>query len=143
MIISEQTVNQTINVSPKAAWGVIGGVKDVDKWFAPMITSCRVEGDTRICGTPDGEFKESIDLVDHENRSFHYTIPEQHMMPIKNIVGTMKVTDDEGNANINWHWKFEVEAEKEAEAKEMLSGAGAMGIAGIENYIKSMPQATI
>lgn len=141
MIISEQTVNQTINASPEAAWDVVGGVKDVDKWFAPMITSCRVEGNTRICGTPDGEFQESIDLVDHESRSFHYSIPEQHMMPVKNIAGTMKVTEAEnGNANINWHWKFEVEEGKEAEAKEMLSDAGAMGITGIENYIKSMAQ---
>ncbi len=135
---STQTVTQIIDVSPEAAWKVIGAVDGVDKWLAPMITSCRIEGNRRICGTESGEFTEGIEKVDHARRVFQYSIPEQHMMPVKNILGTMKVSESHGGkASIEWSWLFDVEENAEQQAKEMLAGAGAMGIAGIERLIKS------
>ncbi len=135
---SQQTVKQIIDVSPEAAWKVIGAVDGVDKWFAPMITSCRIEGDKRICGTHSGEFIEGIEKVDNVNRVFQYTITEQHLMPVKNIFGTMQVTEaEDGKASIEWSWLFDVEAGAEQQAMEMLAGAGALGIAGIERLIKS------
>ncbi len=133
---SQQTVTQIIDVSPDAAWKVIGAVDGVDKWLAPMITSCRIDGNKRICGTESGEFIEGIEKVDHASRVFQYSIPEQHMMPVKNILGTMKVHETEdGKASIEWSWLFEVEESAEQQAKEMFAGAGTMGISGIERLI--------
>ncbi|MBI3587463.1 MAG: SRPBCC family protein [Ignavibacteriales bacterium] len=135
---SEQTVSIPINVTPEAAWNVIGAVGGVDKWFAPVIRTCRVDGNKRHCTTDAGGFTEDILKVDHVNREFHYAIPEQNMVPVKNIVGMMKVWQGEnGMAVIDWHWKFDVEEETEAQAKEMLAGAGQMGISGIEKLILS------
>ena len=135
---SQVSISKVISVPPDAAWEVIGAVDGVEKWFAPVITSCRLEGNKRICGTEGGEFTEDIIKVDHENRVFNYGIPKQHMMPIQNILGTMKVTDNNGNANIEWSWTFDVEEKDEVQAKEMLAGAGEVGIAGIEAYSKSL-----
>ena len=134
---SEQKVVLSIDVTPEAAWKVIGAVSGVDKWLAPVITTCRVEGDKRYCGTEGGEFEEDILEVNHEKRILRYAIPQQHMMPVENILGSMKViSGNDQKAIIEWHWTFDVEEENEAQAKEMLSGTGTMGIQGIEQYIK-------
>ena len=133
---SEQKVAIEINATPAEAWEIIGAVSGVDQWFPQMITSCRVEGNKRICGTEGGEFMEDILKIDHENREFKYGIPQQHLMPVENIIGTMKVEGTE-KATIHWHWAFDVEEANEEQAKEMLAGAGQMGISGIENLIRS------
>ena len=123
----------SIDTTPAAAWEIIGAVSGVDQWMAPMITSCRVEGDKRICGTEGGEFEEDIIKVDHENRVFQYGIPEQHMIPVENILGTMKVHESVDNqAIVEWFWTFDVQEAQEAEAKEMLAHAGQVGLKGIE-----------
>ena len=137
MIKSEQKVTIEINAAPEAAWEIIGAVTGVDQWLAPMITSCRVEGQKRYCGTEGGEFEEDILKIDHENRTFKYGIPQQHLMPAENIIGTMKVLEGhDNNAIIEWHWNFDVAAENELAVKEGLAGAGEMGIRGIEQLLQ-------
>ena len=134
---SNEKITLEINVSAEKAWKVIGAVDGVDKWFAPIL-SCRVEGKKRICSTEAGEFTENIEKVDHQNRIFQYAIPEQNMIPVKNIFGTMKV-NDLGNekSSVEWSATFDVEENKEMEAKEMFKGAWTMGIQGIEKHINS------
>lgn len=127
-----------INATPEAAWKVIGAVTGVDQWLAPVITACRVEGNKRFCTTETGEFSEDILKVDHRQCELHYAIPQQHFLPVKNIVGVMKVrARDDNQALIEWSWTFEVEPHREAEAKEMLAATGALGIQGIENLVLS------
>lgn len=134
---SEQDISIEINASPDKAWEIIGAVDGVDKWFEP-IQVCRVEGDKRYCTTAEGSFEENILKVDNENRELHYAIPEQNMIPVKNILGMMKVRKgNDNNAIIDWQWKFDVEENLEGQAKEMLAGAGQMGIKGIEKLILS------
>ena len=134
---SEQKVTLEINAAPEATWAIIGAATGVDQWLAPMITSCRVEGNKRYCGTETGEFEEDILKIDHENRVFKYAIPQQHLMPVENIVGTMQVLDAaNNNAIVQWHWTFDVAEENEASAQEMLAGAGQMGIKGIEQLLQ-------
>ncbi len=133
---SNVVVAQTINAAPEQAWEVIGAVKGVDQWFAP-ISACRVEGNKRYCTAEGSEFEEDILKVDHENRVFKYAIKKQHLVPVQNVIGEMKVQEGEsGNATIQWSWNFEVEKEKEAEAKETFGMMGNMGIQGIEELIK-------
>ena len=60
------------------------------------------------------------------------------MVPVKNIVGLMKVNETDNHKSlINWQWKFDVEENLEEQAKEMLTGAGQIGIQGIEKLILS------
>ncbi len=132
---------KTINVTPQEAWEVIGAVSGVDQWLAP-ITDCKVEGNKRYCSTENGSFEEDILNVDHEEFKLEYRIPEQHMIPVQNIEGQMKVTGDEnGNANVVWKWDFEVEEDQESTAKEALRMTGEMGISGIESLIKKKQMA--
>ncbi len=132
---SNHRIVKSIDVTPDQAWKIIGAVDGVDQWLAP-ITACRVEGNQRICNTAEGEFTEDILNVDHENRVLHYAIPKQHMIPVENIVGNMKVISG-SNTKVEWSWEFDVEESKEAEAREILATVGNMGISGIEELIKA------
>ena len=135
---SEQKISIAVHSSPSDVWEVIGAVSGVDQWLAPVITACRVEGDKRYCTTEGGEFSEDILKIDHENRVFKYAIPQQHMMPVENIVGSMTVREgNDGGSVVDWHWTFDVAEENEAQAKEMLAQVGDMGINGIDALVQS------
>jgi Polyketide cyclase / dehydrase and lipid transport len=135
---SKQAVTKTISVPPDAAWKVIGGVGDVDKWLAPLIQKCRVEGNKRYLTTEGGSLEEDILEVNHSNRVLRYGIPKQPIIPVENIFGTVKVLDaGEQHSTIEWSAEFDVLPEKEAEAKAVLQQLYTMGIQGIENYINS------
>lgn len=132
---SNHKIATTINVTPAEAWQVIGAVKGVDKWLAP-IEACRVEGNKRYCTTAEGEFSEDILNVDHENYLLEYRIPSQNMLPVEDIQGQMRVSDNNGQATVEWAWEFNVAEADEATAIEMLTMVGNMGISGIESLIK-------
>ncbi len=137
MIKSNQKVEKILSVPAADVWSIVGAVSGVDKWLAP-ITSCRVEGNNRYCGTEDGEFKEDILNVDDEKMLFEYAIPKQHMMPVENIEGSMQVEKvDENSAKVTWKWNYDVLPENEAAAKEGLAQVGSMGLDGIQNLILS------
>jgi len=123
----EKTVRKTISVSPEAAWNVIGAVGGVDKWFAPLIPSCRVEGDKRYCATEGGLLEENVLEVNHKDRIFRYGIPKQPILPVENNFGTMKVLESDGQkTTIEWTAEFDVLPEKENEAKTMIQEAYTM-----------------
>ena len=135
---SQQSVTKTISVSPDAAWKVIGGVGDVDKWLAPLIQTCRVEGNKRYLTTEGGPLVEDILEVNHNDHVFRYGIPKQGLIPVDNILGAIKVFDAGGQqATIEWSAEFDVLPEKETQAKAVLKDLYTMGIQGIENYINA------
>lgn len=129
-------ISQTIDVNPAEAWNIVGAVSGVEQWLGP-ITSCQVEGNKRVCGTEEGTFEEEILNVDHDNKVLDYLIPKQHMMPVENIQGKMKVTEAANSqATITWSWEYDVMEENEEAAKGALQMVGGMGISGIESLIK-------
>lgn len=143
MIRTEQQVTLTIDSSPEDAWKIIGSGKDVNKWFPEMVKTCELKGNTRICGTEQGNIIEEILKIDNENKEFKYAFIEQSMIPnVHDLVGYMKVlTDDKGKAVVNWKWTFNAEDTESAnQAKEAFKGAGNMGIMGIESYVKRLNQ---
>ena len=135
---SNEKVTVEVNASAEKVWKIIGAVGGVDKWFAPVIKTCRVDGDKRYCTTDAGPLNEDILEVNHQSKIFRYGIPEQNMIPVKNILGTMKVNDlGNGKSSVEWSATFDVEEDKEMQAKEMFRGAWTMGINGIERLINS------
>ena len=134
---SKQSITATIGITPEQAWQVIGAVKGVDQWLAP-IQACRVENGKRFCTTEHGEFSEDILEINHNERILRYHIAQQNMLPISNIDGRMQVSLGPGEkAQLEWSWEFDVEESQEAEAKEMLAMVGNMGFSGIETLVKS------
>ncbi|TVZ27896.1 polyketide cyclase/dehydrase/lipid transport protein [Gillisia sp. Hel_I_86] len=141
MIKTEQQVTLTIDVNPEDAWKIIGSVKNVDKWFPEMIKTCELKGNTRICGTEQGDIIEEVLKIDNENKEFKYAFIKQNMVPdIDDLIGSMKVlTDEKGKTVVNWKWTFHAkDIESANQAKEAFKGAGNMGIKGIESYAKEL-----
>lgn len=135
---SNEKVTIEVHAPAEKVWKIIGAVGGVDKWFAPVIKTCRVEGDKRYCTTDVGPLNEDILEVNHQSKIFRYGIPEQNMIPVKNILGTMKVNDlGNGKSAVEWSATFDVEEDKEVQAKEMFRGAWTMGINGIEKLINN------
>lgn len=135
---SSHSVEIQINANPHTVWEIISSGKNVDKWLAP-ITSCRVEGNKRYCATADGDFEEDILEVDEINKVFSYFISEQHMLPVKNIEGKMKVNAiNENSTLVNWSWNYLVEDTDDQKVREALNGLGAMGIKGVESFANSL-----
>lgn len=135
---SEKVIKE-INVTAQQAWKVISSVGGVDKWFPSIIKTCRVEGNKRYCETQDGSsLNEDIIEVNNETKTFVYGIPSQEMLPVKEIIGTMKVNEtNNGNAEIEWSGTFIATKENAQIAKEAFKGLWTMGIEGLETYINS------
>jgi len=129
-------VELDVNANSKALWKIIGSGEGVDKWL-PVITSCRVEGNKRYCATAEGSFEEDILESNDETMTFRYLIPKQHLMPVENIEGTMKVTPiNNERANIRWGWSFDIEESNFEAVQGGLNQLGEMGIKGIEVLAK-------
>ena len=144
MIKSEQKVSIGIASSVDDVWEVISAITGVENWLAPMITASRMEGDKRVCTTEGGEFEEDIYEVNHTTKTFKYGIPQQHMIPVENIMGSMQVRKGEdGGSVVDWHWTFDVETQNEEQAKGALAHAGEAGINGIDALIRSQDISTI
>ena len=135
---NQESISYTMNVRPEEAWDVISRVSGVDKWFGSLITSCRVDGDKRFCETAEGaQLIEDILEIDHDSRIFRYGIPQQEVLPVENIVGTMHVQDAEnGKTLIEWSATFDATPENAQVAKEAFKGLWLMGLKDMESYIQ-------
>lgn len=137
MKTSSVKVVKKINAPADAVWQTISAIGGVDKWLA-MIKTCRFEGTgagaKRVCTTADGAtIYERIEAINQENRVFQYAIAEPPM-PIKNLLGTMKVIagDNANESQVEWSATFEVEKAHEADMIAMLESIYSEGITGLE-----------
>ncbi len=140
MIKSASIIVVPVDISTNKAWNIIGAVDGVDKWFAPLITTCEVNGDTRVCGLENGvTFTESIILVDHTNMIFRYDIPSQPLIPMTNLSASMRViAGADGKTYIEWAGNYDVKPEDKNEVNKMLLEAWETGIKGIEKHAASL-----
>lgn len=136
---SEAKISMALNVSIEEAWKVISSVDGVDKWFPSVIKSCRYENGKRYCETNDGiPLIENILEINHENRVFKFSIPEQTMSPVSEIEETMQVKKNEkGETIIDWSGTWLVEKENEQPMIETFSNLWTMGLKEMETFINS------
>ena len=87
-----------------AVWSVLAKLDGVDEW-APIITSCRVEGTgsgaVRYCVTADGgKLRERIVEVNPEERRLSYVIEEG--LPVDRYEGAFTIHQQDDGARIVW-----------------------------------------
>ena len=130
-------VKKNVMASPDKVWGILRTGTGLDKWL-PVIATCKLEGQgagaKRICTTPDGKtLKETILLIDDENKIFKYRIDEQDMLPTKNYVGTVSVIESMGKTEVRWEAEFEMTMEEAyPQVEEALTGLLNMAISGLD-----------
>ena len=115
-----------------AVWARIRTGEGVDIWFPP-ITACRVEGKRRYCEAGEARLEETIERSDDAARVFVYSIQQQNLMPVTDIVGEMRVeADGADHCRLHWDVTFEVADETTFAAvkagTEQMYAAGAAGL---------------
>ena len=120
-----------INAPSENVWANISKATGVNEWL-PVITACHLDGDKRVCLTEQGEMNETILKVDNTNQVFQYAIDSQPLLPIENVVGTMKVNEKGEQTQLQWDLEFTIKDESLFEmvkqAVESMYGEGANGL---------------
>ncbi len=127
----------TINAPSNKVWANISKATGVNEWL-PVITACHLDGNKRVCTTEQGEMKETILKVDNGNQEFQYAIDSQPLLPIDNVVGTMKVVEDGAQTQLQWNLEFTIQDESLLEMVEQaIEGMYAAGAKGLETLSKN------
>ncbi len=122
----------TIKAPSASVWANISKATGVNEWL-PVITACHLDGDKRVCSTEQGEMNETILKVDKTNQIFQYSIDSQPLLPIENVVGTMKVNENGEQTQLQWDLEFTINDESLFEmVKQAVEGMYAAGAAGLE-----------
>lgn len=127
----------TINASGDKVWANISKAEGVNTWL-PVITTCRLEGAgegaKRVCTTEQGTMYETILKIDTENKLFQYSIDEQPLLPIENVIGTMVVTEKDGKTVLKWSLDFTLQDESLfTMVKQVIEGMYLAGAKGLES----------
>ncbi|MEM6843094.1 MAG: SRPBCC family protein [Bacteroidota bacterium] len=120
-----------LNANPEKVWEQISKASGVNEWL-PIVTSCSLHGNKRVCTTEQGDLKETILKIDNKSKVFKYAINEQPLLPVQNVVGTMRVISQDESTELLWNMDFEIEDESNLptiqQAVEDLYKAGASGL---------------
>ena len=134
---SSVKVVKTISAPANEVWHDIAKIGGIEEWSSPIADSAVTGegvGARRVCNMVDGSGKiyETIETIDHEKRIFQYSI-QQLPMPIKNVIGTMKVeTLENDDTQVTWSVDFQVDEENEAMMQETITGFYEDVILGLE-----------
>ncbi|MEW7292399.1 SRPBCC family protein [Aquimarina sp. 2304DJ70-9] len=138
----KKTIKTTnfVNAPLDKVWAKVGPGTNMDKWM-PIVASCTVDGNKRVCGTHEnGTLYETILQSDEENKIFQYRIDEQSMLPVSGIIGTMKLSEKNGGTQLDWDVEFDISEEHEgafSEIKANTEGLYQMAAASLEEYTNS------
>ena len=120
-----------LNAPANRVWENIRKATGVNTWL-PVITACRLDGNKRICTTEQGDMEETILKIDNVQRLFQYSIDKQSLLPIKDVIGTMKVSDKAGKTELTWNLDFSIQDETVlpvvTQAIQSMYEAGAKGL---------------
>ncbi len=87
-----------------------------ERWL-PILSGSTIDGEgagaKRVCKMHDGnELFETILTSDDQEKVFSYRIDQQSFMPISEVIGTMKFSEEDGRTKLDWSVEFEVESEE-------------------------------
>ena len=134
--MAQAKASKIINAPAKWVWETVSAFSDLDKYLA-MIVKTTTEGSgvgaTRTCELADGaQLHERLEKLDDQARSLTYSILKSPL-PIENYLGTIAVRDTgDGKCEVTWPATFDTPQDQESAMTDMLSGAFASGIDGLE-----------
>ena len=124
------TVSTHLSAAPDQVWSKISDPGTIDAWH-PVVASCSLEGDNRLCTLVDGaRITERIDELDEANRSYSYRILESPL-PLANYRSTIKVEHVDGGCLVEWTSSFEVTAGPAEEMIEVIQGVYEAGMGAL------------
>ena len=127
--MAQVTVSKEFDVDAQAIWKVVRQFDEMDRYLPSLITSCTVQGSgqgaKRICGTENGDIRETLSLLDDETMTMEYTIDnEDAPLPLSDYIGRASVERLEaGKARFTWSGTFEPKGLPGEEVSQILEGA--------------------
>ena len=95
----------TLDASVEQVWKNVRTGAEWERWL-PILSGSTIDGEgkgaKRVCKMHDGnELFETILESNDEQKLFQYQIDRQSFMPISDIIGTMKFSENNGETNWN------------------------------------------
>lgn len=130
--MAEVSVSERYDVSGAEMWDRIGDPADIYKWHPAIeATEMADDGKTRIDSLPDGG-RVSETILEQGERHHTYRIDESPL-PVENLVGTIRVRDDEDSGCVvQWDATFDAAGISEAEATELVQGIFQAGLDALQ-----------
>lgn len=134
--MAQAKASKIINAPANWVRETVSAFSGLEKYL-PMIAKTTTEGSgvgaTRTCELADGaQLHERLEALDDQACSLTYSILKSPL-PIENYLGTISVRDGgEGKSEVTWSANLDAPADQEPAMTEMLSGAFASGIDGLE-----------
>ncbi|WP_422858863.1 SRPBCC family protein [Flagellimonas sp. S174] len=135
----EIKTTNTVNAPIDKVWAKVGPGTNMDKWM-PIIATCSVDGNKRVCTTPEGATLYETIHSDGENKVFKYTIDKQDFMPISDIEGVIKLEPNGDNTTMHWDVTFDITEENEPafpEIKQNIEGIYQAAAASLAEFAKA------
>lgn len=132
----EIKTTNTVNATIEKVWAKVGPGTNMDKWM-PIIETCSVDGNKRVCTTPEGATLYETIHSDEENKVFKYTIDKQDFMPINDIKGVITLKPDGDKTTMQWDVTFNITEENEPafpEIKQNIEGLYQMASVSLAEY---------
>ncbi len=107
---SIQTSHQ-IKAPLENVWSLIKTGANWENWF-PILTGSRVEGNKRFCDLENGDTLEELFLASNAEKTFIYTVHRQQSFPAENIIGIMRLENEQDVTRLNWSVEMDVENEE-------------------------------
>ena len=106
----------TLDASVDQVWKNVRTGAEWERWL-PILSGSTIDGEgkgaKRVCKMHDGnELFETILESNDEQKLFQYQIDRQSFMPISDIIGTMKFSENNGETKLEWNVEFEVANEE-------------------------------
>ena len=127
--MAQVKVTREFDVNADAIWAVVRQFDKMDQFLPSLITNCTVEGHgqgaKRVCGTENGDIRETLTLLDDDRMTMEYTIDnEDAPLPLSDYTGGASVESlGAGRARFSGSGTFEPKGLPESEVSQILEGA--------------------
>ena len=102
---NDYTLTIDVDVTPDAAWSVVGDVTAVPRWFTKYV-ECEIAGEIRTLRSAEGaELVERLLERDDGARTYAYTVIAGP--PLKSHWASLRVVPREGGSTVVWHTRAE------------------------------------
>ena len=124
--MAQAKASKIINAPAKWVWETVSAFSGLDKYLA-MIVKTTTEG-----SGVGAQLHERLEKLDDQARSLTYSILKSPL-PIENYLGIIAVRDTgDGKCEVTWSATSDTPQDQESAMTDMLSGAFASGIDGLE-----------
>jgi hypothetical protein len=131
------TVTDTFEHPVDAVWPVVSDFGGIHKYMRGL-EEARVTGDgvgsERALAMAGGEVVERLTWLDHDHRSFSYTIITSPL-PVDRYVAAVRLTPDGDRCHITWEGNFEADGVSDDEARTLVTGIYTGGIKGYKKAL--------